>query len=334
MRIIGGEFKGRKLKEFSNIGVRPTSDMVRESVFNILNQVIEGASFLDLFAGTGAMGIEAYSRGADKVCFNDNSLESKKLLKANLSSLNIENKVTTYSENALSLLSFLKEKFDVVYVDPPYNMEGIDKVIQAAKNVIDTGVIILETEKPFNVDIQGLKIVDSRRYGRANLTFFKKRVKQDKCLFAGTFDPVTIGHVNLVKEILKDFNSVLIGVGVNSEKTPFYSLEERLNFLNLAFSDMPVEIKAYNGLTVNFMKENGVKFTARGIRDKKDLKYEKKMAEFNKSLALDITTLFYNVSGEYSKISSSVVRDRIKNNLDLNGYLPEKIIPIIKKNNQ
>ena len=60
----------------------------------------------------------------------------------------------------------------------------------------------------------------------------------------------------------------------------------------------------------------------------------KKMAEFNKSLSLDITTLFYNVSGEYSKISSSVVRDRIKNNLDLNGYLPEKIIPIIKKNNQ
>ena len=331
MRIIGGLFKCRKLKEFNAIGVRPTSDMVRESVFNILAPSIEGASFLDLFAGTGAMGIEAFSRGATRVLFNDNSYESKKLLKANLNSLGIENQVTVYGENALSLLSFLKEKFDFVYIDPPYNSEETEKIIESAKQVIDTGTIIVETEKPFTKDIQGLKKVDERRYGRAILTFFKKRVKKETCLLAGTFDPVTIGHVSLAKEILKDFNNLVIAVGVNPEKNPTFSLEKRLQLLKVAFQDMPVTIKSYTGLTVDFMKENGLEYTARGIRDKKDLKYEKKMAEFNKSLAPNVTTIFYEIGDEYKNISSSLVRKAISENKSILGLVPENVIEILKQ---
>jgi pantetheine-phosphate adenylyltransferase len=95
-------------------------------------------------------------------------------------------------------------------------------------------------------------------------------------LFAGTFDPVTLGHVNLVDKLLKDFDKVIVGLGQNPDKTPFFSLEKRLEFLRVAFKDKPVIIKAYSGYTVDFMKENGIKFTARGIRNKKDLKYEKK----------------------------------------------------------
>ncbi len=331
MNIIGGLFKGRKLKEFSSIGVRPTSNMVRESVFNVLAPIIEGASFLDLFAGTGAMGIEAYSRGAKKVVFNDNSYESKKLLISNLSALGIEKNVTVYGENALSLLSFLKEKFDVVYIDPPYSLEETESLVTHAKNVIDSGVIILESERPVSFEIDGLKKVDERKYGRAILTFFRKRVKKDVCLFAGTFDPVTVGHVNLAKEILKDFDRLVIGVGVNPEKTPSFSLEKRLEFLEKAFKGMPVEIKSYSGLTVDFMKENGITYTARGIRDKKDLKYEKKMANFNKSISSGVVTIFYDIKEEFKKISSSLVRKNLEEGKSLAGLVPSKIEDDLKK---
>lgn len=329
MRIVGGVFKGRKLKEFSDIGVRPTSDMAREAVFNILRDEIDGASFLDLFAGTGAMGLEALSRGAEYVCFNDSSFKSRELINHNLASLGIKNGYTVLPDNAESLLANINKKFDIVYLDPPYKYENVNGIIELCANVIENGIIVLETETPVFFEPEGLKIFNRRRYGRINLTFYKKRVKKDVCLFAGTFDPVTLGHVNLVDKLLKDFDKVIVGLGQNPEKTPFFSLEKRLEFLSVAFKDKPVIIKAYSGYTVDFMKENGIKFTARGIRNKKDLKYEKKMAAFNASLSQEIETIFIDVDGENAKISSTLVREKFKKGESLLGYVPQEILPIL-----
>lgn len=175
MRIVGGSLKGRVLLDFSKIGVRPTSDMARESLFNILQNRIYGASFLDLFSGTGAVGIEAYSRGAKTVVLNDIGRESVKLIERNLQKLGISSAVTLRSMDALTFIDVCNDKFDVIFIDPPYDsgleeslLERVDKILN------DDGVVIYETEKPIEKSFGAFEIKDRRRYGRAHLTFFVK----------------------------------------------------------------------------------------------------------------------------------------------------------------
>ena len=176
MRIVGGKFKGRTLAEFRGRDVRPTSDQTRESLFNILQFRIAGKSFLDLFCGTGAVGIEAYSRGADKVVLCDIDRESVKLAKANLSKLGITD-IEVKTADALAFLTTLGstgERFDYVFIDAPYASEAGEKAVCAAASVINAdGEIIYENEKPLSDAPDGLYVSDERKYGRARLTFLK-----------------------------------------------------------------------------------------------------------------------------------------------------------------
>lgn len=175
MRIVGGKYKGRVLTEFKGQDIRPTSSMVRESLFNILQFKIFSARFLDLFSGTGAMGIEALSRGAKKVHFNDINRQSLTVLKQNLDKLKVEEEFRITNLDALTFLNSNKEKFDIIYIDPPYKTDlgrrALDLVVGA---IDDGGTIIFEDEKPFNDEVIGLEKFDSRKYGRVHLTFFRK----------------------------------------------------------------------------------------------------------------------------------------------------------------
>lgn len=177
MRIVGGQYKGRVLNNFSGKDVRPTSDMVRESLFNILQFKIHGATFLDLFAGTGAMGIEALSRGAKSVTFNDANKNSINLIKSNLEKCKITDGVEVKNTDALVYLDVSNKQFDIIYIDPPYSTDLGQRALNKVKNCLSKeGVAIYEDEKPFVDDIEGLVITDTRKYGRAYLTFFKKEV--------------------------------------------------------------------------------------------------------------------------------------------------------------
>lgn len=179
MRIVGGKYRSRVLVGFEKIGVRPTSDMARESLFNILQNVIGGARFLDLFSGSGAMGIEALSRGASRVVFNDYSRESVALIKQNLKKLGVSEDYSVVNFDALSYLKRTSEQFDIIYIDPPYKSElGELAVLESGRVLSDNGVVILESETPFTGEIKGFKVTDQRKYGRARLTFFKKEEKQ------------------------------------------------------------------------------------------------------------------------------------------------------------
>ena len=174
MRVVGGIFKGRVLEEFKGYEIRPTSDMVRESLFNILQGRIYGAHFLDLFCGTGAVGIEALSRGAEKVVFNDLSRESVALTKKNIEKLKIENGYLVRQGDALTFLENSSENYDIIFIDAPYKDEVGASAIELAKNRLnDGGIIIYENETPFSAEIDGLIVYDERKYGRAHLTFFK-----------------------------------------------------------------------------------------------------------------------------------------------------------------
>ena len=175
MRIVGGIYKSRVLCSFDGDKIRPTSDKVRESLFNIIRNRVYGSNFLDLFCGTGAMGIEALSRGAEKVVLNDFSKSSLQLAKQNLAKLKITSGVTVSLSDAVSYLSRTTEQFDVIFIDPPYGSGLGEKALSVcARALKDDGVAIFEDEVPFDGKIDGLKITDTRKYGRVYLTFFEK----------------------------------------------------------------------------------------------------------------------------------------------------------------
>lgn len=174
MRIVGGKYKSRVLLEFKGNQIRPTADKVRESLFNILQNLIYGADFLDLFCGTGAMGIEALSRGAKSVTFNDKSRDSIQLTKTNLQKLSVTECYKTTNLDAVTYLTSTSDKFDIIYVDPPYKTAFGLQALSVCSNVLkENGIVIYENETPFSLEIEGLTKVDERKYGRVYLTFFK-----------------------------------------------------------------------------------------------------------------------------------------------------------------
>lgn len=175
MRIVGGKYKGRVLVGFDGEKIRPTSDMARESLFNILQGVIYGADFLDLFCGTGAMGIEALSRGAKSVTFNDADKNSLIVLKKNLEKVKVEEPYEIKNNDAISLLKRADKKYDIIYIDPPYKTDlGVSALKEVVNSITDDGIVILESETPFNSRVEGLIEYDTRKYGRVRLTFFRK----------------------------------------------------------------------------------------------------------------------------------------------------------------
>ena len=175
MRIVGGEFKGRTLVEFKGEEIRPTSDKVRESLFNILQNRIYGCRFLDLFCGTGAMGIEALSRGAKEVTFNDASRKSLEILNKNLEKIKVQKGYKISNCDAERFVASCSEPFDVIYIDPPYKSGlGIKALNSILPAISSDGIIVYEEEQQFEGEIKGLKVVDKRKYGRAHLTFFIK----------------------------------------------------------------------------------------------------------------------------------------------------------------
>lgn len=146
-------------------------------------------------------------------------------------------------------------------------------------------------------------------------------------LFPGTFDPITLGHVDVVRRSLPLFDKIVIGIGLNSTKQPMFTIEQRLAWINNIFrNDEKVSAIAYEGLTSNFCQEIGAQFILRGIRYVSDFEYEKGIADMNRMLSRNIETVFLTSSPEYSTVSSTLVRDVIRYNGDVRQFIPEEVI--------
>ncbi|MBE7079979.1 MAG: 16S rRNA (guanine(966)-N(2))-methyltransferase RsmD [Clostridiales bacterium] len=180
MRVIGGQFRSRVLAEFAGDNVRPTSDRAREALFNILSLKIYGARVLDLFAGSGALGIESLSRGAKEVVFNDISKDSIAIVKKNLTALKIAvngEQAKVMQSDYLSCLDIARGQFDLIFIDPPYRFDYGEKALQkiAQRGLLsENGIAVYERDVPFDGEIEGLEKYDQRKYGKAYLTFFKR----------------------------------------------------------------------------------------------------------------------------------------------------------------
>ena len=146
------------------------------------------------------------------------------------------------------------------------------------------------------------------------------------CVFAGTFDPFTVGHEEIVLKALKSYDKVVVVIGVNPEKTPTFSLNDRIAFIKQNFKDNPrVEVEFYQGLMMDFMRENGYTEYIRGIRDEGDLEYENIMKRNNLSFNPSVNTVFIKCDKPFSKISSSVIRSGLEKGEDVRSYLPKKV---------
>lgn len=145
-------------------------------------------------------------------------------------------------------------------------------------------------------------------------------------LFPGTFDPVTLGHLDIAKRALGLFDKVVIGIGTNIAKVPMYSVDQRQAWLDDIFKDEPrIETSVYEGLTVDFCQKIKAKFIVRGIRFVSDFEYEKMIADMNRSLDDTIETIFLTCLPIYNSVASTMVRDVIKNNGDASQFLPDVV---------
>ena len=145
-------------------------------------------------------------------------------------------------------------------------------------------------------------------------------------VFPGSFDPITIGHVDLVKRAIPLFDKIIIAVGLNSKKKYLFSLEKRLDWLHDVFKDDDtVNIDYFEGLTVHFCKKVNARYVIRGLRNASDFDYEKTISQLNNNLGDGLETIFLISKPEYSHISSTIVREIIKGKGDASQFLPKEI---------
>ncbi len=146
------------------------------------------------------------------------------------------------------------------------------------------------------------------------------------CLFPGTFDPVTLGHIDIIDRALPLFDKIIIGIGRNNNKVPMFSEEKRLAWLKEIYKhDDRVDALVYEGLTVECCRQTGANFILRGIRYVNDFEYEKSIADMNRTLDENVETVFLTCLPQYTSIASTLVRDVIRNGGDVTKFLPEVV---------
>lgn len=175
MRVITGTARGRKLEQLVGEDVRPTTDRVKEAVFSIIQFDIEGRRFLDLFAGSGQMGIEALSRGASAAVFVDNRRESAAIVKRNLQTTGLSGSARVIQMDSVSYLGSCREKYDFLYLDPPYGTGLLQAVLAKAESVMnETGLILCESPVTEELPLELLEFVRYRqyKYGKIKITSY------------------------------------------------------------------------------------------------------------------------------------------------------------------
>ncbi len=186
MRIISGNARGTKLFTLEGIQTRPTLDRVKESLFNIIGLKLKDSLVLDLFAGSGALGLEAVSRGAKMAVFCENNKDAIEIIKKNIQKTHFANKTELFEKDfrkALSDMEDKKMKFDFIFLDPPYKTnlicESLKQIINC--NILsENAILVIETDEPDRIKQEieeiDIDIYDERKYGRVSLLFSTKKI--------------------------------------------------------------------------------------------------------------------------------------------------------------
>lgn len=184
MRIISGTARGTKLETLEGLDTRPTLDRVKEALFSKIQNYIYNAEVLDLFSGSGSLGIECISRGAKKAILCDNSKKAIQIIKRNVEKSHLKSQIDIINKDYKKALEDVKQqKFDIIFLDPPYKTDfGINaiKIIMENQNLEERGLIVFETDREeeyINTIYKFAKIIDIRKYGRVKLIFIGRKEK-------------------------------------------------------------------------------------------------------------------------------------------------------------
>lgn len=179
MRVITGSARGAKLKTLEGLATRPTSDRVKEAIFNIIQFDIQGRRVLDLFGGSGQLAIEALSRGADYAVIVDQSAEAVKVIKDNLKKVRFDQQASVFQMDYLRYLSTAREKFDIIFLDPPYAEKSLENALRKISEIdilSDGGIIICERpkEKVLPPEVGGLLCSKDYNYGKTAVNLYTR----------------------------------------------------------------------------------------------------------------------------------------------------------------
>jgi len=176
MRVITGTARSRTLKTLTGKDTRPTSAQIKESMFSAIQFKVEGAVVLDLFAGSGQLGIEALSRGAETVFFTDNNMKAVTIIKENLKHTQLSEKAKVYRKPHKAFLRLVRDEFDIAFLDPPYSKGLIEKTFPILiPKMKPNSVIVCEHEKELTLPdlVEGFKIYKIYNYGSISLTIYR-----------------------------------------------------------------------------------------------------------------------------------------------------------------
>ena len=331
MRVIAGELGGRQLRAPRSGGVRPTADRVREALFSILGD-IEGSVALDLYCGTGALGIEAISRGAAAVTFVDTDVRPAA---DNVEALGIEDRAELIRSDALRFLERETGSFDLIFCDPPYS--------SAAHLGTDLDSLLAAPTQPGGSRDRGDGGCRSHRPVAAAARRAPLRIHRDPhprsagevsaeqrmtAVCPGSYDPVTNGHIDIISRTARIFEHVIVGVvdqPLRKQKTLF-TADERKGFIERATTDLDnVEVKVFSTLLVEFAKENGAGTIVKGLRAISDFEYEFEMNQLNRKLDPDIESAYVMASAEYSFLSSTGVKELATFGGNVSDLVPDEV---------
>lgn len=311
MRVVAGKYRGKNLASPKDDRVRPTTTRIKETLFNVLQGYSQDAVVLDLFAGSGALGIECISRGAKEVVFVDNNKDSIELVRKNLQGIDGNFKVVNSDFSGVLRNAYVTgKKFDMIFVDPPY-ASGLGELalglIFDLDLLADGGVVVFEhgAEKTYEVSDKRYK-QRTKKMGTVVAEFISRK---SVALMAGSFDPFTKGHEAVLDEALCEFDEVWVACLVNPDKKYTFNPAQRLALCECVCANKKGAKAIYSEkYAVEVAGEVGASVLIRGIRGDEDKAYEDDMAKFNREHGFE--TLFIEPD-VFSNVSSTKAREQI-----------------------
>lgn len=327
MRVVAGRYRGKNLLSPKDDRVRPTTTRIKETLFNVIQGYTRDAVVLDLFAGSGALGIECISRDAQEVTFVDNNKDSLMLVKKNLEGIKGNFKVVGADYmSALRSASAYGKQFDIIFLDPPYATEYGEMAITTiiALNLLkEDGIIIFEhgSEKTYMLEDNRFK-QRTKNMGTITTEFITHK---SVALMAGSYDPFTKGHEAVLDEALCKFDEVWVACLVNPDKQYMFNPSQRLAIVNCVCQNKKGAKALYSEkYAVEAASEVGASTLIRGIRGQQDMPYEAEMQAYNSEHGFE--TLFIE-PGIFENISSTLAREQIAKG-DYSS-LPACCIPLV-----
>ena len=335
MRVIAGTARGIRLAPVPK-EVRPTSDRVREGLFNSLGQFFDGGDVLDLYAGTGSLGIEALSRGCERAVFVERDWRVVAVIRENLRRTGFFGRAEVVRGEVGRVLERMLTEgraFSLIFADPPYRIAATevgDLMSRLGVLLEPGGRVVIESGQRGGA---GSEKGVTRRYGGTFVTILERsEITMIVAVCPGSFDPVTEGHLDVIRRASKIFDHVVVAVGCNLRKRPRLPAAERARLIEKVTGGLEnVSVEVMEGLLVDFAREQGARVIVKGLRAVSDFESEFEQAQLNRKMYPELETVFIMASAEHSFLSSSVVREVASLGGDVRGLVPDGILETVKE---